>query len=1063
MAKDLIFKTDGTFDFGDSKSLSTRFNLAELKMGGRVGFKDRGSLNVSPQYKKLIELQNKHRFAPEKTRISFAGEGRFGDQVYPQQDLAEDFEILRNQIDNPPKGGGGIPKQDLIKSEAAIKIDQANPNATRNELRKLYKEAGLTIQGKTLKRKRPFRMTDELIEKVKVILDDPINYPTKEKMMKALGYATDPRPGKTFGMGSFDRLLEDYEKATGAKINRVERFPTSFRYKGSEVSKQIGDAAEAMLVKGDNVNVKQLARLHLKDRFLKDPAGARQEIRRILKTEGIDIDTKGRTNIKGDKEYISQKRRNNKIKYAAKMAGKEYEVIANSLIEDVRDLNNYYKDLAKTNPDAILKNKKLVDALTVQFDIDTGKVVRPKVSNEEILRRVNKGIFDLEHIRPVGEMEFGTSKAGKPYVTKGVNIGYPNNLQIATKNMNQQFLNNTRLYMARNNLDKIPVNAETILKNQNLRTNINGVMHGAQSNNVGWDSKTKTSPIFKNNLDALDVDFTKDTLFKKAGNVVKPILKYAGRTAIKLAAPFVPFLAPAAATLGALDVKEAHARGLTKPEELGTAYYLGPTAAEGMRDITDYDYKGRAAKEFENMKESWANLGTGSGEVVDDVSEQMIGFKTGGSVEPRIPYRDGTSVAPNPPQEKSWEDTTAEWDKTLSAGGFNNDKPMYQKFGDMVDAESLFLYYPALLNEAGLNVADFATRLPKVAKYLFEDVLTTPVGTGIDSLDVDNSGIHKAWTEITRPYEWSKKVPYGYGEDGIVTLDDLITNREAKMKAAGKSDWPVIAGKNIQLGAELVAPVFPGLKILTSGAKNLKNSGTQLLDRIMSQKGMNTNVIDEALTAKGMSRRDFNKIVAVGGLAAALKAAGLSDMFKVAPIKPTTAGIKILRESSTKMPAWFPQFVDKISAKMIYEGDGISKYVGTADELPGVEVTKNGENWTVAGKNEYGQDFELHYEAPGYIDAGAEGGSPVFYKGDFTANDTVPSAYVGPEDVDYDASLLTEVDEVLGGTRQLEEFATGKEVKTPTVGENRVTQAEMKADHDYDMWQEQQADDFIDE
>ena len=26
-------------------------------MGGRIGFKDRGSLNVSPQYKKLIELE----------------------------------------------------------------------------------------------------------------------------------------------------------------------------------------------------------------------------------------------------------------------------------------------------------------------------------------------------------------------------------------------------------------------------------------------------------------------------------------------------------------------------------------------------------------------------------------------------------------------------------------------------------------------------------------------------------------------------------------------------------------------------------------------------------------------------------------------------------------------------------------------------------------------------------------------------------------------------------------------------------------------------------------------
>ena len=643
MAKRLVI------DYGSDTLIdldAPRQNLGQLyNLGGRVGFKDRATLNVSPEYKKLIELKNKHRLAPENTRISIAGEGKFGDLVTPKQDLAEDIAILQDQIDNP---------------KTKIGIDKANPNATRNELRKLYKEAGLTIEGKPLTRKRPFRMTDELIEKVKVVLDDPINYPTKEKMMKALGYRTDPRPGKTFGMGSFDRLLEDYEKATGAKINRVERFPTSFRYKGSEVSKQIGDAAEAMLANGNDVNVKQLARVHLKDRFLKDPAGARQEIRRILETEGIDIDTKGRTNIKGDKEYISNKRRENKIKYAAKMAGKEYEVIANSLIEDVRDLNNYYKDLAKNDPDAILKNKKLVDALTVQFDIDTGKVERPKVSPKEILRRVNKGIFDLEHIRPVGEMEFGTSKAGKPYVTKGVNIGYPNNLQIATKNMNQQFLNNTRLYMARNNLDKIPVDAENVIKNQNLRTNINGVMHGAQSNNVGWDSKTKTSPIFKNNLDALDVDFTKDTLFKKAGNVVKPILKYAGKTAIKLAAPFVPFLAPAAATLGALDVKEAHARGLTKPQELGAAYYLGPAAAEGMRNITDYDYKDRAGKEFENIKESWANLGTGSGEVIDDASEQMIGFKTGGSVEPRVEYREGTRMSPAKPKQKTYEELLRE-------------------------------------------------------------------------------------------------------------------------------------------------------------------------------------------------------------------------------------------------------------------------------------------------------------------------------------------------------------------------------------------------------------------
>ena len=55
------------------------------------------------------------------------------------------------------------------------------------------------------------------------------------------------------------------------------------------------------------------------------------------------------------------------------------------------------------------------------------------------------------------------------------------------------------------------------------------------------------------------------------------------------------------------------------------------------------------------------------------------------------------------------------------------------------------------------------------------------------------------------------------------------------------------------------------------------------------------------------------------------------------------------------------------------------------------------------------------------------------------------------------------MDEVLGGTRQLEEFATGKKVPNPTVGEEAVTRAEMKADYDYEVWKEQQADDFIDE
>jgi len=936
MAKDLIFKTDGTFDFGDSKSLSTRFNLAELKMGGRIGFKDRGSLNVSPQYKKLIELQNKHRFAPEKTRISFAGEGRFGDQVYPQQDLAEDIEILKKQIDNPPKGGGG--------PGGNVKID-GREKPLAKQIKKVYADILEETGRKPYIAEVMERVT---LDKSKTLDNKRVNI--KEVLKRANLELT---PGMT----------------SKSKKTQIEKRVESLKA-GSRIERVLSDADKEKLFadirkykSGTRVGPQQT--MNIKDFAKYFPEGTSdvvisRQINRVANDMGLDFKKVSKA------EELAAK----KVKYDIKKAG---------------DPNKITPIGTKEMPihHGRMKGMKLGDKLLAispswndigALDIKTNSV---KLQNFEKARNtLGTELLEVLENKPKG-------------------------WERRVKEINA---------LARRESDKIPKALRGLLYFETFDFET-GKLKPIGGNPMRFEGKNKPGA---------------DIPFKELGKKVakKAIKKAATLGALTLGAGYEALGAP----LG---------REVTLPTKAGE--WLGPiqlTASGATQEM----------KELTDMVGSLANKK----------------YAEGGSVEPRIPYRDGTSVAPNPPQEKSWEDTTAEWDKTLSAGGFNNDKPMYQKFGDMVDAESLALYYPALLNEAGLNVADFATRLPKVAKYLFEDVLTTPVGTGIDSLDVDNSGIHKAWTEITRPYEWSKKVPYGYGEDGIVTLDDLITNREAKMKAAGKSDWPVIAGKNIQLGAELVAPIFPGLKAATSVAKSLKNSGTQLLDSIMSQKGMNTNVIDEALTAKGMSRRDFNKIVAVGGLAAALKAAGLSDMFKVAPIKPTTAGIKILRESSTKMPAWFPQFVDKISAKMIYEGDGISKYVGTADELPGVEVTKNGENWTVAGKNEYGQDFELHYEAPGYIDAGAEGGSPVFYKGDFTANDTVPYQ-VGPEDVDYDPSLLTEVDEVLGGTRQLEEFATGKEVKTPTVGENRVTQAEMKAEYDYDMWREQQADDFIDE
>jgi len=932
MAKDLIFKTDGTFDFGDSKSLSTRFNLAELKMGGRVGFK-RG---------KSEALLIRDKAANALKKVIDAG------------DFLE-FRKLAEEIDVPA-----------------------------TTLRRVYDEL-FAGQGVIKRTRDANKIIDKIIQTGETN-PDKIKKIAKETYKVNIG----DRAIKTATNMATDLSLAEYEDIfRKMAADRTYEPPIDISAKGKGLTANYIKAKAN--VKNEIPNLQTL---------LNQNISKRKKIKEMKKIAD-DPDLKTKYLVK--KQMIRDKKR---FLEAGKIGLSKADLALNS---NQRTLIKSANELINSNPDALLKDKNLLNKISWRVD-GNGNLYQSKPDLSAVLDpKSDSRFFHLSHSRRAG---LGTQLTDAPV-----------NRFATTFNFNNEFIKDAENFIEKNpdhpNVTKILKKAKEL--KITLRPNVPlGTFKNASGNSVRYVGYTQNinKPIEK--IKTVIDEFMPKSLLKEWKPVAKKTIKnVAGK-----------FLYPAMAV---------------NQMAFGDKYKTW----DGPGILSDFPLT-----PGEDVKQTNELLG-------------MIGDKLnmaeGGSVEPRIPYRDGTSVAPNPPQEKSWEDTTAEWDKTLSAGGFNNDKPMYQKFGDMVDAESLALYYPALLNEAGLNVADFATRLPKVAKYIFEDVLTTPVGTNINSIDTDNSGIHKAWTEITRPYEWSKKVPYGYGEDGIVTLDDLIKNREAKMKADGKSDWPVIAGKNIQLGAELVAPIFPGLKAATSVAKSLKNSGTQFLDGIMSQKGMNTNVIDEALTAKGMGRRDFNKIVATSGLLVALKAAGLSDVFKVTPIKPTTAGIKVLRETSTNMPAWFPQFIDKISAKMIYEGDGISKYVGTADELPGVVVTKNGENWTVGGKNEYGQDFELNYEAPGYIDVGAEGGSPVFYKGDFTANDTVPQGFGRMEDVDYDGALLEEVDDVLGGTRQLEEFATGKEVKTPTRGENRATEAEMKADHDADMYQEQQEPGYWDE
>ena len=184
-------------------------------------------------------------------------------------------------------------------------------------------------------------------------------------------------------------------------------------------------------------------------------------------------------------------------------------------------------------------------------------------------------------------------------------------------------------------------------------------------------------------------------------------------------------------------------------------------------------------------------------------------------------------------------------------------------------------------------------------------------------------------------------------------------------------------------------------------------------------------------------RRNFMKLAA--GLAS-LPFVG--KFFKLA--KPA-AKIAQLKNTTTTMPAWFPNLVDKFIKKGVgtkVDAD-IMRY--KAKELPGVklEVESSG-RVRLEGKNAYKEPYEIDYTPPGYEVLDEVKGKAVKTKGDFVATDT-QYRRTGPEgdDFDLDGVNVNSVDELLGGSStKLEGFAKGTGKTKKTIGQKRIDDSE---------------------
>ena len=184
------------------------------------------------------------------------------------------------------------------------------------------------------------------------------------------------------------------------------------------------------------------------------------------------------------------------------------------------------------------------------------------------------------------------------------------------------------------------------------------------------------------------------------------------------------------------------------------------------------------------------------------------------------------------------------------------------------------------------------------------------------------------------------------------------------------------------------------------------------------------------------SRRTFLKIM--GGIASLPIVGKFFKSAKVAKVVP-------LKNTTTVMPEWFPQFVEKALAK------GVSKKIDAdlteieIPELPDVKVRAHDDGRIqVEGKNAYNEEYYIDYEPPGYVVVDETTGKAVKKPGDFVATDT-EYRMISPEDYDIDGVNVDQIDDILGGSStKLEGFAKGTNKEKYTTGQKRIDEADAR-------------------
>jgi len=376
---------------------------------------------------------------------------------------------------------------------------------------------------------------------------------------------------------------------------------------------------------------------------------------------------------------------------------------------------------------------------------------------------------------------------------------------------------------------------------------------------------------------------------------------------------------------------------------------------------------------------------------------------------------------------------------------YKETKNPLQIINDIIDPRNYAYYANKIGARTVLRIAEFAGRIGPATGKLISDLIQKPafkikdtdnnyVQDYMDELPPSNikgTGIFSEFLENITPTSLEKKIG----------LDKTIKEQEQKLIDRGSTVGPVVFSDTLSLGAEVTAPVFPGLKLLNSFAKARNLPNDKVTQKILEKE------IDEVLESQGMDRRQFLQATGAGATVVLAKMLGIMD---VAPkAAKVVRAAPVMDNTVQGMPAWFKDAVYAIEKGGLLKSRGDIKGIEpnffeiTLDTKLGkrkVLMSKNDTNgeitldWTTdyydmdipvtityrpgeSGK----QNFLSDPEIPGSVEKyNVEVEAPEFeYK-------TVDVESMGPEDTSFDSAVNLDIKEEADAVVEaLEELGLG--------------------------------------